>query len=393
MATSIEPRQEGRHQGIGLALSGGGFRAMLFHLGSVWRLNEMGLLPSVTRISSVSGGSLLNGRLAVRWNRLRFEGGVAVNFGDEIARPVLKFAGVTMDVPAIVLGLVPFVDRGAIAAWYYKRYLVGGVRLNELPAEPRFVINAAHLPTATSWRFSQAYMACYRVGMLRNPDVPIATAMAASAGFPPFLSPVTLKLDPAKFERTDGADLFEREELRRTVPLSDGGVYDNLGLQTLEDFDEVLVSDAGGGLKVTTGPFGRWHVQMRRVLDTAVEQGRALRRARLIDEFRSGAKRGTLWRTKTDITNVKDCPAGPAFPVHPDWPFHIFAIRTRLNHFTEAERSHLVNWGYLVTDTVIRSWYLKDHPPPNALPFPRYSFEHAPPTGRFEAAGPVSGAP
>jgi hypothetical protein len=30
---------EGVERGVGLALSGGGFRATLFHLGSLWRLN------------------------------------------------------------------------------------------------------------------------------------------------------------------------------------------------------------------------------------------------------------------------------------------------------------------------------------------------------------------
>src|SRR6266852_8666340 len=51
---------------IGLALSGGGFRATLFHLGAIRRLHELGILPKLTTISSVSGGSILNGFLASR---------------------------------------------------------------------------------------------------------------------------------------------------------------------------------------------------------------------------------------------------------------------------------------------------------------------------------------
>ena len=64
----------------GLALSGGGFRATLFHLGAVWRLNEMALLPEIGQISSVSGGSILAGLMAVRWSRLNFQDGIASNF-------------------------------------------------------------------------------------------------------------------------------------------------------------------------------------------------------------------------------------------------------------------------------------------------------------------------
>jgi predicted acylesterase/phospholipase RssA len=58
--------------GIALCLSGGGYRAMLFHLGSLWRLNERGYLPKLNRISSVSGGSITAGVLGFKWDRLTF---------------------------------------------------------------------------------------------------------------------------------------------------------------------------------------------------------------------------------------------------------------------------------------------------------------------------------
>src|SRR5215216_724245 len=132
--SSSAPASSSSHEGLGLALSGGGFRAMLFHLGVVWRLNEIGLLSTLTRISSVSGGSLLNGRLAVCWQRLAFTpGGPAANFRSEIADPILRFAQKNVDVPAIVLGLLPGVSGGMIAARFYRRYLVGNIQLKDLP--------------------------------------------------------------------------------------------------------------------------------------------------------------------------------------------------------------------------------------------------------------------
>src|SRR5262249_43005465 len=57
-------------QGIGLAMSGGGYRATLFHAGALRRLNELGLLYQVKEISSVSGGSITNGELAVFYKKL-----------------------------------------------------------------------------------------------------------------------------------------------------------------------------------------------------------------------------------------------------------------------------------------------------------------------------------
>src|SRR5690349_15848149 len=58
--------------GIGLCLSGGGYRAMLFHLGALWRLNELGYLKRLTRVSSVSGGSIAAAVLGQRWGKLEF---------------------------------------------------------------------------------------------------------------------------------------------------------------------------------------------------------------------------------------------------------------------------------------------------------------------------------
>ena len=70
--TEVAPRP-----GIALCLSGGGYRAMLFHLGALWRLNELACLPKLTRISSVSGGSITAGVLGHRWSRLAFVQNVA----------------------------------------------------------------------------------------------------------------------------------------------------------------------------------------------------------------------------------------------------------------------------------------------------------------------------
>src|SRR3954462_12437087 len=59
--------------GMALCMSGGGYRAMLFHIGSLWRLNEVGWLPKLKRISSVSGGSITSAQLALAWPDLNFD--------------------------------------------------------------------------------------------------------------------------------------------------------------------------------------------------------------------------------------------------------------------------------------------------------------------------------
>jgi NTE family protein len=79
--------------GVALCLSGGGYRAMLFHLGTLWRLNELRYLPKLNRVSSVSGGSITNGVLAMNWSKLGFDAnGVATNFDQHVTQPQHGFA-------------------------------------------------------------------------------------------------------------------------------------------------------------------------------------------------------------------------------------------------------------------------------------------------------------
>jgi NTE family protein len=56
---------------------------MLFHLGTLWRLNELGYLPKLDRVSSVSGGSITAAVLGMNWSRLALDptSGIAAGFG------------------------------------------------------------------------------------------------------------------------------------------------------------------------------------------------------------------------------------------------------------------------------------------------------------------------
>src|SRR5262245_37333716 len=108
----------------GLCLSGGGYRAMLFHVGSLWRLNECGLLPRLDFISSVSGGSITAARLGLAWPRLGFgANGVGAAFVAEVVDPVRELASHTIDVGAIVPSLVGFSAGNRVAASYRKKLL------------------------------------------------------------------------------------------------------------------------------------------------------------------------------------------------------------------------------------------------------------------------------
>src|SRR6476469_7466587 len=88
--------------GSALCLSGGGYRAMVFHVGVLWRLYQAGLLKDLARISSVSGGSITAGLLALKWRRLSFDPAkVAQDFVPEVVQPLRNLAGETIDAESI----------------------------------------------------------------------------------------------------------------------------------------------------------------------------------------------------------------------------------------------------------------------------------------------------
>ena len=93
--------------GIGLCLSGGGYRAMLFHLGALWRLDELDYLGRVDRISSVSGGSIIAAILGMNWESLASgDGNREDRFQQLVVEPVRAVANRSLDSIAILAGLL-----------------------------------------------------------------------------------------------------------------------------------------------------------------------------------------------------------------------------------------------------------------------------------------------
>jgi NTE family protein len=340
-----EPARRPLPQARGLCLSGGGYRAMLFHLGALWRLNELGELSRLDRVSSVSGGSVTAGVLAHGWGRLAFDAqGRAENFEEVVVRPVRALAGRTLDLPAILLGLLTRGGAGARLADALDRHLFGGACLSGLPVRPRFVFNAANLQSGVLWRFSREAMADWRVGTVRRPRERLAVAVAASAAFPPFLSPVTLRLSPGDFERGSGDDL-ETPEYQRTVVLTDGGLYDNLGLETcFRECGTVWVSDAGGRIGPTAAPPTDWVRQGLRASEFVYSQVRGVRLRQLIAAYKEGARRGAYWGIRTDLSRH---PVVEGLRFRED-PRRLARLPTRFKGWPAATQEALVNWGYAV---------------------------------------------
>ncbi len=361
-----EPRRP-PEEGIALCLSGGGYRAMLFHLGALWRLNELGYLSRLARISSVSGGSITAGVLAKNWAQLDFDGaGVGQAFEQALCQPIRRVAGKTIDVWVILLGILLPGSIGDRYGGALKRLLFGAASLEALPDSPRFVINATNLQSAVLWRFSKPYMRDYRVGEVKNPTLELARAVASSGAFPPFISPVVLKLDAAAYTPNSGQDL-QRPPFTTRVLLSDGGVYDNLGLETAwKRYRTILISDGGGHIGAKERPKRDWLRQSRRVLDVIDSQVRALRKRQAIESYRLGLREGAYWGIRTDIA---DYGLADPLPCPHAQTLALARTPTRLKKTAPLLQERLINWGYAACDAALRAHLDRNLPAPAGFPY------------------------
>lgn len=363
-----EDRQQPVEEGTGLCLSGGGYRAMLFHAGALWRIFEARKLSSLARISSVSGGSITAAVLAAGWGQLNVEHAPSRDdFLRHLVAPIRGLARRTVDTPSIIKGLVL---PGPAAEWLakaYDRYVFRGKTLQDLPDKPRFVINATNLQSGVLWRFMRPYMRDWRVGEIKSPRTSLARAVAASSASPPVLSPLTLKLDPKCFVPNSGQNLQHAPFTSEAV-LTDGGVYDNLGLETVfKRYRTVLVSNAGQSLQPAAKPHTDWVRQSIRVGDVTDNQVRSLRTRQLIGTYRAGLRDGAYWGIATNIANYG---LSDSLPCPYERTLELAEVETRLAKLSEELQERLINWGYAVCDAALRAHYDHSIRPPSDFPYP-----------------------
>jgi len=288
-------------------------------------------------------------------------------FTREFVEPLRALGRITIDVKSVILGLIlpgRVSDRVAAA---YEEHLFGTKTLQDLPDSPRFVINATNVQSGALWRFMKPYMRDYRVGEVVKPTVRLSTAVAASSAFPPVLSPVEMRLDAASFSPHSGTDL-QRPPFTTNVILADGGVYDNLGLETAwKRYRTILVSDAGGKLQAEEQPKSDWARHAYRVLDLVDNQVRSLRKRQVIDSFKDGDRSGAYWGIRT---NVLDYALPNSLPCPVDATLKLAETPTRLEAMDDRLQEQLINWGYAVCDAALRKHVDPAIPPPAGFPFP-----------------------
>lgn len=291
---------------LGVSLSGGGVRATVFHLGVLLWLAKAGLLGNITRVSSVSGGSLAVALvLAVSDNRWPSD-----NAYIEKVLPAAAKLLTTRSLQArfaFSLLIRPWrwsVGRAQLLGQALRRDWGVTGTLKDLPEKPNWIINATCYETGKNWKFTRTHMGDYLFGHNYEQTIDVADAVASSAGLPYLIGMYSMRVAREGWYRIDRATEKPIEKIvppSRRIRLWDAGVYENLGIEPLykpsvglvhEDIDALIISDASSRLGIdhsrATGAFtARWpFVRTPRLIDIATDQIRALR-SRMVMEAAS----------------------------------------------------------------------------------------------------------
>lgn len=278
---------------IGIALSGGGVRAMAFHAGVLRWLAETKRMEEVTHISSVSGGTLAAGLVFAlsdwKWPSSR-------QYLDKV-RPEFMRLLTTHSLAAEALNRLAWphnwrfvFSRANIVSQAIERSWGIDERLSRLPPTPVWSINGTTAETGRRFRFKQDRCGDYEIGYADASHFKISDAMAVSAAFPGLIGPLAIKTAHYKWKRRPTWNAPAETEREVVLPFKrlhiyDGGVYDNLGLEPLMDpaaqrfkngIGYVVCSDAGAPLARERPSFFVFR-RVTRLLDIVMDQARALR--------------------------------------------------------------------------------------------------------------------
>jgi NTE family protein len=384
---------------IALALSGGGVRATVFHLGSLLRIAEGPGVEFIEKISTVSGGSLAIGLIFSHSN---------LNWptSDEYKNKVLPIISRILTTQSLqnkyileLLNLPWFQNPGQkFSKSLEKAWGIRGT-LKDLPQTPEWFVNATSIQTGKNWRFSQKHMGDWVFGHNYEQRACISLALSASAAIPFMVGKVKLPISEEGWKKINPATDQPIKKIKppaKNVYLWDGGVYENLGIEPLYkpqrgivgDYDLLLVCDASKKLDANyvnpTGIFCKTPPFIRppRLFDICSDQIRSLRSRQLMHEIIEESLNGSIIRLGNTVENISKA-------VIKSGNNNELALKNYTSFLSEAEVDKAANFpthakklsmsefllllrhGFETTDATLTGYQNKSFP--SSIPF-NYSF-------------------
>lgn len=375
---------------MGLALSGGGFRATLFHLGLIRALYRSDALSRVGEIASVSGGSVIAAHLALHWRKYNGTSDQFAVVADELIRlvqadvrgrllrriPIAALASFTGNVlgrVARVLGWQRAEERlnlcqdwltpTGILARYYDLFLFKKLPLARIgptgrtdEARPRLHMRATNAVHGKACDFTDdgfRFESMDPHPLVSGRQLRISEAVSASSAFPGFFPPMALRRRRFLWGVTRDVQL-ER------LYVTDGGVYDNLGVTHFQRYlaalapdlsptppSVVIVSDATNDIDwETQRRTGRVFGAATRAIDIIMIRLRNVSKASLDDATRdradaAGSAPNFVFANLSDVVEAKE-----SMPTQVQR--NLRNIRTDFDCFSDTEVATLIEHGYSV---------------------------------------------
>lgn len=405
--TALESMLNGK---IGLALSGGGFRAAFYHVGMLARLAEQDVLRKVEVLSCVSGGSIVGAYYYMKVRRLLMDKSQAkvgkadyIRIVQEIERELLEavqqnistqvFTDFSSTWKMIRSGdysrtdrlaelfdshlYDQFKDRGndfSLSLSKQKIFPVGEDKNNFSPRRdnwrltakaPIMVLNAANLNTGNNWQFTTSKMGEAPWGLEpeinRNDHLNWFSYDQARdekyRNYPLDKAVAASSCVPGIFEPMAMPDLYAGH----TVQLVDGGIYDDQGTAALldEGCDILLISDACGQISTENAPSVSPVASTLRSNDILQARLRTAQYKELEAKRDSGLikdlmfihlKQGIAAKEVHVNGEIKLKETGqPDYDIPQEYQQALAGMRTDLDSFTDTEAYALMYSGYQMT--------------------------------------------
>ena len=384
---------------IGLSLSGGGSRAVAFHLGTLRALENLKLLDEVDVISGVSGGSVMTGLFGyteapfadVDRDTVQFlRRGLVVTGLMKLLHPAraaaLVWNLVFVALPTLLSDLLTWLASRVVSLFPALRGACGAISRCSWPSRRRYsrthvladaiadvvgaqhcdaptrqrksiVFNACELRTGTAFRMSNQRFGCFRYGWAPAGELRVADAVTASAAYPPFLPP---------FDWRRPFELNGKTDTHRVV-VTDGGVFENLGVSVMEpgrnpeisaiayNVDIIIASDAGAGqFTGETVPIS-WPNRMTQVVSAVMRKVQDATKQRLHDHAKAGRIDGFVYAALGQID--RRVPLKPANWVDRD---EVIRYPTDFSAMSEANIRRLSGRGEAITRALVTQYLLTD---------------------------------
>jgi NTE family protein len=221
---------------------------------------------------------------------------------------------VSLDRRAVLGAFVrPGVGTAELIGRQLARRLFGALTVSDLPHRPTITIGVTDLRSGEAWRIARSGAVPEEARRVAA-TLPLASLVAASTAYAPFLSPLRLPGTGAC--------------------LADGGFTDQLGVTAiLGSCETLLVSDAMLELTARERVRRDWVSTMFRSRQIAVAQLLEMRRRETQAALHGGSIAGAYWRIPGEARSTP----------------------TRLVGLRRSQQDRLVDWGYAASDVALRS--------------------------------------